>query len=142
MQQKIIRNRARIGIGERAVRGAKMRKPTEACEFPLPIGVPRRDLERQMPMRIDDLAGKSEIAGIDLRRDVWIGVMNVLWRDREPIRRFGSDQSESIEGPTQKSEKNKAAAAGKPADEPKPILPPRAAQVIPPSMATPTSDSY
>ena len=92
-------------------------------------------------MRIDDLAGKGEIAGIDLRRDFGIGGVDVLRRDREPIGRFGSDQSDAIEGPAQKSEKTQSAAAGKPADEPKLILPARAAQVIPPSMATPTSDS-
>ncbi len=85
VKQKIIRDRASIGVGERAVRGAEMSEPGEACEFAFPVLILRRDLEGEMAMRIDDLAGKSEIAGIDLRRDFGIGVMDVLRRDREPI---------------------------------------------------------
>ena len=65
MKQKIIRDGAGIGIGERAVRGAKMPEPAGAREFALPVLILRRDLKGEMAMRIDDLAGKSEIAGID-----------------------------------------------------------------------------
>ena len=81
-------------------------------------------------MRIDDLPRKSEIAGIDVRRDTRIGGAYVLRREQEPVRYFGVHHGEAIGGPNKNTAQKSACPDHKAAKQPQPFLYLRTVQLM------------